>query len=353
MLAELRTKLEEKVQINQDRINSTLQRCASNEKLFDLSELSDDLILCARKANQSRTRFQIGFPFPLEQYEGTHGLVIPDNLEVTLFLRGEEIRTRQRGQLFAISDKTEIIETAPALRERVKSAFGTGTKITYIDPYTFIGDGYIGLYFLDKFREQFGTESSELFSDSASHLNTFYPAAPRDIKSICATVERSKHVVMPDLIDTHWPRTLEVINAIRERKIDADIAIPGRSLLVTVKEGKICTHWHKSADVLLRNKNIQDYMDDTLEAFAEPTNPRVAGFKRPQSFTLYVNPFGSLPEKEIPAQLAYLVYRELGATTQQPIQLNIVAGYYTPPHTENGLEILWNFYRLTQKSMEK
>jgi len=314
-----RIKQEEKI------IWKKINECSKNTKRFDLIELSDDLIILIRKTGKSQLTCHIGFPFPLHSFSYyLFEKELSTGITVDIFLRGEEIRKRQRNTLFNIATEIVKLKDTEELRRLVSKDFAKAKGIVYIDPYSFIGDSYISLFYPEAFMKEFNIKDIQVFSNSYSHLNVFYPSAMRELHQITKAISKKRYVIMPDLIDNQWKNTLEVILALGG--MSANIVIPGRNLYIKKEDNHMRVYWYEHSDILLRNKNIQDYMEDTLKPFLKKTFTKF-DTARYDSSTIFVNPFGLASEKAIPIEFMFSIYNQLRKKYGN-LNFNIVGGYY-------------------------
>jgi len=232
-------------------------------KRYSLCEISEDFLIYFNHGEKGKSSLQIGFPFPL--HIGETELTLPKSQKATFILRGELIREIQRQQLKEISNSFNSIKDPKKFLFNMGKSLNNKKRIIYLDPYTFIGDSYIGLHFMRGFKKISKIENFKMFSNQHSHFPETENIQPYIFKKLIKTLDSEDIIVMPDLIDTHWVKSLKTISKLRNK--DTTIFIPGRNLLVKTKRGKITVFHFKEADPLLRAKNIYDYMNDCLKPF--------------------------------------------------------------------------------------
>jgi hypothetical protein len=129
---------------------------------------------------------------------------------------------------------------------------------------------------------------------------------------------------MPDLIDTHWQKTLATVNARRSK--ETTILIPGRGYAVILGTTPRILRIQEE-DPLLRDKNIQDYMDDVLAPFVGQV-PRAAQRRiEGDPKRLFVNTVTSIHERDIAPQRAHSLLSQLRTRGVHSITLSAgVAG---------------------------
>jgi hypothetical protein len=196
----------------------------------------------------------------------------------------------------------------------------------YVDAYDYIGDSIIGLYFADRFRDRFGIGKITVFSSAHRHLGLFYDSLPVEIRLISEVAGKHGLILLPDLIDNHWGRRLDLLEGLSPS--DATAFIIGRNLIVRLGEEPSILHLD-FPDPLLRNKNIEDYMDDCLSPFMNPRTglpgppPRSS---RPFANSFFINGLSSLPERDLPTTMTVDICRRILRSSQS----NVIVSRGTP-----------------------
>jgi hypothetical protein len=263
LLRELRME----VKLNKDFFLNKIKQFSLENKEYRVFEISKDRVMILKKnAGDKKGRFllNIGFPFPIISYKLNSLSCI--NVNVDFCYRGETLRKFQRDMLNTLSDKLFwVYYDDPSLfKSQINQSCRNANDWIYVDPYTYIGDSIIGLHFMDAFKKKYNFKKFKVFSRAYNHLPLnveTYPIDPILLKKI---IQDNSVVVMPDLIDTHWSTTLYLIKQICYVK--SDILIVGRNMHIKMGEW-IQINYFNSSDPLLRNKNIEEYMDDCLEIF--------------------------------------------------------------------------------------
>jgi len=212
-MKQLYLRLKKDILSNINSILSELKRF-ENEKnsKYSLINASEEFCYTIGKQDnehiKSEVVMNIGFPFPTSSRKiSLKVLSTFRKLDINFYIRGEPVRSFQREQLFSkhrlikISEKEKLIEITTKIISRNKN-------VSYIDPYTFIGDSYIGLFFLKSFLKKSNLKLKNVYSKNYLHLIKEY--CPKEyIPNKISEFESL--VLMPDLIDSHWPKTLVTI----------------------------------------------------------------------------------------------------------------------------------------------
>ncbi|MDP4012189.1 MAG: hypothetical protein Q8R00_01110 [Candidatus Nanoarchaeia archaeon] len=333
----LRQTLVGKIKQETNNIQKAIETFCRSNKEFNLFELNDNIIILLKKSKKSKLTLNIGFPFPIDSFNDEDiKFNFERQFEMDIFLRGEEIRTIQRKLLFDKSEEVNEVFDINSMREIISKDFTNTKGLIYIDPYEFIGDSFIGLFFLESFLDKFNIDKVKIFSNSYDHLNSVYNAYPRDNSLICKESKKIFNIIMPDLIDSHWKETLNLIFELKNKNLKCNILIIGRNLHLKINNRKIFVYWYKSEDILLRNKNIQDYMSDLLEPFLDKISYKFGKINN-KNKTIYVNPFGSLIKKAIPTYLVLAIYKEFSKSFGEELDFNIIGGYYNRPEHQRWI----------------
>jgi hypothetical protein len=117
----------------------------TKNKRFSLYEVSDDILIMFNHTEKGQSKLNIGFPFPVRTADYSHNL---NNLKISFFIRGEPLRKIQRDSIKSMSTYYSEISRQSSFSRLVKEKIAQPSRFIYVDPYTFIGDSFIGLYFL-------------------------------------------------------------------------------------------------------------------------------------------------------------------------------------------------------------
>ena len=303
-LDELFTYLLDLVEFSADQINLILKR-AKERNCYVLYEFSEECIIATHPSQYGSLSLNIGFPFPLHTNVCSINSINTSGLTVQIFLRGERIRCHQRLMLKSLmpgpdkNSKWKEIKSIQEFESLANKVFKESKKLIYVDAYTYIGDSIISLYFIDQINKKFGTETIKIHSKAYSHLGAFFDCLPAEPGDLRRTIEESgaRTIVMPDLIDIHWAKRLEILESIKD--LDLNVVLIGRNIIFKLGSQMVVQHLNK-VDPLLRNKNVEDYMDDLLLPFIGsylPPTRQVPVFYTKDRISILLNAFSSLEGK--------------------------------------------------------
>lgn len=272
--------------------------------------VTPELQVVMRKSGDVSTTLNIGFPFPVYTEETKMLGETPENgISIKLLLRGKPLRDFQRGNLVECLHKiapTEIYEVSQLeeFRDTCERLSGRYRSFIYVDPYTFIGDSFIGLHFADNIKRNFDLDLDRVYSNAYEHLRFAFRA-----DYYGKPVFSDKLVVIPDLIDNQWVKTTRTL--LRSLRSDGTFFVIGRNLIVHRKGGAIKVYHFAEEDPLLRNKNIEDYMNDCLYPYIRSLWPSEFSGMIGGRFNLIINPFGREDEKLLPMKLVLDIIRHV------------------------------------------
>ncbi len=285
--------------------------------------LSDDLQLILRRGGSEKLLL-IGFPFPLESYP--LDLDIGDGVTILLFLRGEKIRAIQRENLIEEIKKIGKvdfiqIENQEEFENISKEVCSEYNKITYLDPYSFIGDSFIGTHVLKNFMKKYLLELREVYSENYKNLNVAF-ISKGYVNGI--GLYSDTLYLFSDFIDNQWDRTKHLVKYLVKNNRSSIIC--GRNLIVKVvdKDNVRVYHYNKP-DPLLKSQNIEDYMNECISPFFKPENTSCC-VKRIVSNNLLINPFGSEELKNLPVDFVAAIIRHLNTNFPES-KVIIVGGF--------------------------
>jgi len=307
------------------RINSLTNDFTKDYAQYRLHELSESKVFLLQKEESHDDRLCVGFPFPIFSERMPKELCNKNvsrlGISARLHLRGEPLRKEQRAWikqfLQSISSDFEWheIENLGEFRRMVRSTLSGHGSWVYVDSYTYIGDGIIGLYFLDSFTAQRKPTNISVVSDAFIHMKKFFDTHEKTQETLSHLCEKPCLIIMPDLIDSHLSRTLSLIESVHGRNVH--IFLVGRNILIKIRGGRIVSFHYTAPDPLLRNKNIEDYMEDCLLPFipARKGNDKLEVALRDRSTpgrkSYFINPFTSTALKDMDASLVFWITREL------------------------------------------
>jgi len=315
-------------------IDMSLDKFTKSCKPYALYEMSDEFIVSMKKNVTGKANICVGFPFPIQVKPLTgYKNIESRGIVLQAHLRGKQIRQRQRDMLHGVSIINELreIDDVHALRGLCANVHNCTRSLLYFDPYSYIGDSVIGLYFADIFERKCASSDVIVFSRAHKHLRSLCHCLPRDHRVETAT--KGSVIVMPDMIDNQWAATIDTIASLGMKP--SYIFIPGRNLVViNYPEERVAYHYNQD-DPLLRNKNIEDYMVDCLVPFMELPDTLHLNFSLQRGKNYLINPFGSLENKTIPAAMVANVCKNL-VDGDKAESLHIVGGF-----KEDGSHLAW------------
>ncbi len=295
--------LDSLITLNSNKLRKDIKRFEESQSEYRQFSYTKEVCVVLRKERNPQCNKNIGFPFPLCSKK----FYVPRNrgTSVRVFLRGEPIRCLQRKQLkdtLAKEIKTKEIRVSSfkKFKELAKKIANKYSECVHVDPYTFIGDSFIGLYFSEKISEKFNLKVRSIYSNAYTHLPSKYCAkeyTPEALK------EQHRLIIIPDLVDSHWEKTVRTIRTLVKR--DNAFFVIGRNLIVTT-DAKECLLYHFAReDHLLRNENIEDYMVACLLPYVGAIKSTIGEANRQtlNYANLVINPFGSEEIKTIPVNL--------------------------------------------------
>lgn len=304
-------------------LDAIVQSELSKDKKFSLFEESPEILVSFNHREKGETKLHVGFPFPLASvdYSPTQ-----NHFKLDIFIRGEPVRRIQREMLRETASTYQEIDCDfPILFRKL---VGKQNRIIFLDPYQFIGDSFIGLHFLDSFSQGLGIPNSIVFSQQHQHLSGLVDARSYDPVLVAKEVGEGDLIVAPDLIDSHWSKTLSVIDSLRDKNLP--MIIPGRSLALNFANGNLNVYHNNIEDILLTNKNVEDYMNDCLMAFGISGNAVSESRKYYDTFRFFLNPFASNGARYISPQLIFSVYKSLKEADKKS-EFYLISDYHHNP----------------------
>ena len=291
--------LKRNVEFNKKKLDKDIKLFEKSKDTYWNRSYGKELIVIFNK-NSSKSFYNIGFPFPLISEKIT--FKIPKRVSVMIFLTGDQVLQFQRKQL--IEDlkevsKVEFIEKfdLEEFRSISKKIFSKHKKFDYYDPYSFIGDSFIGLHFPETIELNFKIKLDKVYSENYNYLNSCINSM-----GYVGNLKRRKNFnVFVDLIANQWNRTKYLVRKRCENK-DPSIII-GRDLIVIPTNRKIQIFYFKREGILLRDENIEDYMNECLSPFVTKIKKDNKIKNKVISSNFILNPFGSSELKTIPVDL--------------------------------------------------
>ena len=302
---------------------SVLEFEKDHDKPFHIFDLSEFSMVVLKRTNTPIHYLNIGFPFPLISKDIQFKEFTTLKTSINIFLRGEPIRKIQREKYTALCDKKINNENFDTSNIAIN-------KIIYIDPYTFIGDSFIGLHFIEEVSKNYALTKDptiQIISRQYLELEEFYKTQPYSLIGIHSIhSDQNTLVIMPDLIDSQFEFCYEFLKLLIKKPFGA-IEIVSRNLkIIKEKEKNICLH-NGRHDTLLKDSNIEDYMNECVN----PINHSKKLIKlqnktnKSNSHQLLINPFSSTVTKYIPVELFSKIFQKI-QTQDEKTQWELVGG---------------------------
>lgn len=283
--------------------------------------------LCVRitKGGCGRTSFSIG-TFPILKVQDTYSPISDVTLDITT--ERQDIRRQQTFSLGTRYGGINLCESRESLRSLVAEDFCNARQLIYADPYHYIGDSIIGLFFPDNFKACFPNISKvTVFSRSCRHLRLFYQARQYNLAALSAFIKREKYCVLADLFEHSFDSLARLLESLKG--CEFYLVILGRNLYVRGQAGKVTLIRSSDSDPILQDRNIEDYMQEVIAPFLEPKAFEPVLSTSPVKH-FWLNPFGSRIEKTVPLPLVIGITRELARRHRGP--LNIIGGLRDNPN---------------------
>lgn len=285
---------------------------------YGVDQPSEDVIFSISAGEERTLSLQIGYPFPIAQKITKDVDWIPSGRKVTVSCWGECVRKEQR--LYTIKHLQEKRASLTSFSYGDKNSFYTSlqnkkedflNKIIYVDPYNFIGDSLIGLYFLDSYRETLDQDAENekciVFSKNYKHLSHKYRAEPLERLSDYLSMEDSFTAIYPNLIDNQFSLFLQLLDTCAQRR--CLMLVPSRNCYFAFADGRVVYHQLQANDVLFRDKDIDNYMQDCFNPFLASNKPAPkrrsaeAFVRERENRIVFLNPFSSTQEKDLSAEI--------------------------------------------------
>lgn len=323
-----------------NKINHKIKSIQKNNRDYGLLQLNQNVLIGIIKTPETNTFLNLGYPFPISikkidlQFHG---------YTVNFYLRGENIRCRQRKYIFGYFPNAVVhkIDNAKTFQEHLKTFFSNHNDyLAYVDLYRFIGDGILGLFFIDSLRAHFNTpiEQTLVFSRSSGHMPCKYDAHHM---SELVDFIRSKDnftIVIPNLLDNQFNEFMDIINNLKNKNVL--VIVPSRNMFIEISGNKTQIYWYKIPDILLTNQPIVEYMQQCTSVFTGTQAPKHVEACAANN-NLFIDPFSSLKEKTIPLHECLLLCQRL---TDQGFNVFVSNGLnrdeYINELKKNGINII-------------
>ncbi|OGF26756.1 hypothetical protein A2303_05170 [Candidatus Falkowbacteria bacterium RIFOXYB2_FULL_47_14] len=299
------------IDVNLDFLISLAKRADKKDIPADIKEINSELLLAGSRGKSSAVNVKLGFPFPVA--EARKKIIIKFNNQFDFFIKGERLRRLQRNFLrealsAGFGCRWRELGSKREFRKKF-TEFSAGINgLTYVDPYGYIGDSFIGLIFPDSFGHALGVKKYRLFSGQHDHL-LGQDARPFDIGGIIKDYRKTGFLLMPDLMDNHWDLTCRLILA--AVRYDGVIAVPGRSFLLRIKDKSVVAYHLSGPDKFLHNQNIEDFLSDAIRVFVDDISLRRPKAVKNKSRRVYINPLASKSNRFMSVEFAIGLCRRL------------------------------------------
>jgi|GEM_PF-5545658 len=299
---------------------------------FNFFEFNEGFYVTVNKlasgTKDKAVKFNLGFPFPVCSLDKKMSVKYPQ--EFHFYFKGEELRQEQRKIL---KNYFKTSRTKPDWKEisglaKFRQEFDSNIRrfhsenILYSDPYNFIGDSFIGMHFTDALMSKYSFSDRIIFSRSCNDLSVLGETYDHDLVLLKELFSRYHCLVLPDLLDVNFAKTLAIISALSDQ--NGLIVIPGRALFVRLNKGKINFFHLNQPDTILRNQNIEDYMNECLRPFIDPSQACQAAQFNGDNRVFFINPFGSRENKTIDLNFVLALCQELNRLKK--VKINIIGG---------------------------
>ena len=328
----LKKLLEKEIETNKKNIQEEVHDFEKKDFSYRNIEISENINLILRKNGYEKLML-IGFPFPLESYP-LNSFISEQSTLMFIFFKGKLLRDFQREELLDKLGKikhTEYVEIS-SLKEFRKISKAICNKyelVDYYDPYSFLGDSFIGLHFIENFEKSFDFKLNKIYSDNHKNLSI-----AAETSGYIGQVPKKSGVVnvFSDLIDNQWDRTKYLVTEFAKQNLSSFIC--GRDLIIEPTDSKIKIYHFSRDEILLKGENIEDYMNKCLNPFLIPKHNSF-NVRKSNSLNIIINPFGSEDIKTIPEKIVYDVAQHCSKTYPN-IKILIVAGF-----KNSYMHLLW------------
>ncbi|MDD5151363.1 MAG: hypothetical protein PHC28_12970 [Flavobacterium sp.] len=291
--------LQKIVDRNSLKIKQDISKFINSKKIYRNISYSDFFSLILIREKDADTTLNVGYPFPMLSKKIKYQGVTDKQVSIKFFLRGKPIREKQRINLISELGENNLFEFIEVkkmkdFRNLTKKICKKYDSFDYFDPYTFVGDSFIGMYLVDNFKEIFGLKLKKVYSNSSPHLAFSFDSSKFNSNKIESC---SGLCIVGDFIDMHWNRTVPLIKKLLKK--NKSIIILGRNLVTERENGGVKIYHLSFEDHLLRNQNIEDYMKSIIRPHLIPKEiPQKV--RKMDKLNILINPFGSEEIKTIP-----------------------------------------------------
>lgn len=289
------------------KINEKINFMQTNNRDYGLLQLYQNVLVSIIKSENTSCFMNLGYPFPISikkiniKFKG---------YTVNFYLRGETIRNRQRKYVFSYFQNTHVSKfiNKDEFKKKLKQIYSAYTNsLLYIDLYRFIGDGILGLYFIDNLRCYFNAsiENTYVFSKSNRHIPTLYNVHHTSELADFIQANNNFTIIIPSLLDNQFNDFMNILNHLKDKNVL--IIIPSRNMYIEKNQKNTKIFWYKKPDVLLTNQPIVDYMQESISVFMGKKKKHNLAFYTTNNKNVFIDPFSSLKEKTIPLKECLLL----------------------------------------------
>lgn len=318
---------------NQDKIEAFLRGDLIDYSKNDLNfyEFNENFYVVIKKSKtieDSLINFYLGFPFAICSLQKR--VATKHTREFTFYFRGEPLRIEQRCILKQIikdnfkKSSWQEFNSLKLFRKKfeVKIKRFSNDGLLYIDPYSFIGDSFIGMDFYDSLVKKYHFNHRLIFSKTYNHLGMLGETYPIDYTLIKKHFSNYKCLVAPDLLDINFEKTVKLLFELSGE--EGIVIFPGKSLYVVIDKLGFNFFHLNQADTTLRDQNIEDYMNECMLPFIDNYSAYQDEKFSGNENVIYINPFGSLENKTINLDFVIPLCKELNK--DKSTSINLIAG---------------------------
>lgn len=321
------------IKANQDKIEAFLRGdlIDYSKKDFNFYEFNENFYVVIKKSKTegaSLANFYLGFPFAICSLQKR--VITKHTREFIFYFRGEPLRVEQRGILKQIiqdnfkKSSWQEFDSLNLFRKKfdgkIKHFFNEG--LLYIDPYSFLGDSFIGMHFYDSLVKKYSFNYRFLFSKTYNHLTMLGETYPIDYAIIKKYFSRYKCLVAPDLLDVNFEKTVKLLFELSGE--EGIVIFPGKSLYVVIDKLGFNFFHLNQPDITLRDQNIEEYMNECMVPFIDNYSAYQEEKFKGNEKVIYINPFGSLENKTINLDFTISLCKELNQN--KSLSINLIAG---------------------------
>ncbi|MDD3986096.1 MAG: hypothetical protein PHY59_09565, partial [Methanobacterium sp.] len=229
-MKELKSILISEINKNKKVIQKEIVSFEKKKNNYRNIELSETLQLILRKGVDKKI-MSVGFPFPLLSYS-MNNFKCKQNTEILIFLRGEKLRKFQREKFLEKLKKIAKIEyrkinSIKEFRNIAKRLCMDYSSVDYYDPYSFLGDSFIGLHLVENFIKKFKLNLNFIYSENYKNLGAVYKT-----KGYIGPVQNKRKILnlFSNLMDNQSDRTDYLVKVLASQKLPSIIL--GRDMIV-------------------------------------------------------------------------------------------------------------------------